>query len=102
VRLGFVRGRRGRPQEQRWELSEGGGEATCAPWRLAGAGDDEIATVLWGAESSITADELLGTEGAGPKEPSKRDRMIDYCRDRLAQAGEHGLEPTCGSPFYVP
>jgi hypothetical protein len=42
----------------------------------------------------MTADEVLGTEGAGRKEPSKRDRMIDYCRDRLAQAGEDGLEPT--------
>jgi hypothetical protein len=71
-----------------------GREPKSATFRIdgIGTGDDEIATVLWGAESSITADELLGTEGTGPKKAGKGETIATYFKDRLIQAGEEGVE----------
>jgi hypothetical protein len=54
-------------------------------------GGEEVARVLWGAESALTADEVHGTEGAGPKAPSKTDAIVTYIRDRLASEGEDGI-----------
>jgi len=51
-----------------------------------------VGQVRWGADSALTADQVHGTEGAGPKPPTKRDAMLAYMKDHLARAGEDGLE----------
>lgn len=53
---------------------------------------EAVPRVLWGEECAVSADEVLGTEGAGPQAPSKTDALAGWMRDRLTMAGEEGLE----------
>jgi hypothetical protein len=52
---------------------------------------EEVARVLWGPESSVTADELHGAEGAAPKARGVTASIVTYLRDRLVSAGDEGL-----------
>lgn len=54
---------------------------------------EETGCVLWGDERAISADEVLGAEGAGAKRPTKMDALAVWMRDRLAAAGDEGVAP---------
>jgi hypothetical protein len=55
---------------------------------------EQVGRVRWGAECDLTADEVHGAEGAGPKKVSTTDAVAAWMRDRLASAGEEGIPAT--------
>lgn len=50
-----------------------------------------VARVLWGDERTVSADQVLGTEGATDKGPTRAEAAADYFLERLAAAGGDGL-----------
>jgi putative DNA primase/helicase len=68
------------------------GEPRAATFRVDEAqhGGEPVARVLWGEETDLSADEVHGTEGSGPKGLSKAEVLADFIRNRLRSAGEDG------------
>jgi DNA repair protein RadA/Sms len=70
-----------------------GAEPMAATFRIGQAPIDgeDVARILWGAESTMSADQVHGAEGAKPAGPTKAEALADYIRDRLTSAGEAGV-----------
>jgi DNA repair protein RadA/Sms len=70
-----------------------GSEPMAATFRIGTVAIDgeDVARVLWGAERTISADEVHGADGAKPTGPTKAEAAADYIRDRLSNAGDLGV-----------